>query len=524
MNQRYFHLLHLPALALRERHNRGDSPSTGMARLGSPIIWLLVAAPFTMVDLFTMGVNHTLAQTDSSSPTQKASKPSAASASADPSRTSTPASNNGGIVLTPDQKRAREAFLAGKWEEALQILEATAKATPTNPMPPKVLLARWCAEAGQMAQARSWLEQAARDDPKHPEVFLTNGHFAFLEGRITDTILNCQAALEVLDTPRWEATYKQQVRMQARLGLAAAYEARRDFLNAYTHLREILQTDPRNAPLRQRLARLLFLLNRTDEALQQWHQAQRDDPTLEPAELQLAQLYIARHEFDQAEAWFQKAVACHSQDVRVRRLFAVFLLERGRLKEARSHLEVVQRLEPDSRDTRALTGYFARHERNYPAAVKIFEELVRDYPSFPFALVNLSLLLAESGDGRGKERAIALAENYVRQQPMHADARAVLAYTLLQAGREVEAERVARSALGLSLLSPDGAYFLAKVLQARGASDEARTLVQAALNNKDPMFYRQEAEELARKLGPDPASSKKGTAPSSSDSKNKKQP
>lgn len=509
----------------QDSRDRECLPSTKMARLSGLIIWLLVAGSFIRVDLLSMEAKPTPAQSSPAKPAQKkASESPFASAPADPSRTSTPPPNNGGIVLTPDQKRAREAFQAGKWEEALQILEAAAKATPNNPMPPKVLLARWCAEAGQLAQARSWLEQAARDDPKHPEVFLTNGHFAFLEGRFTDTILNCQAALEVLDTPRWEAAYKQQVRLQARLGLAAAYEARQDFLNAYTQLREILQADPRNARLRQRLARLLFFLNRTEEALQQWQQAQRDDPTLEPAELQLAQLYTLRHEFDQAEAWFQKAATSHGQDVRVRRLFAVFLLERGRIKEARSHLEAVQRLEPDSRDTRALTGYFARHERDYPTAIKIFEDLVRDYPSFPFAMVNLALLLAESGDGRGKERAIALAENYVRQQPMHADARAVLAYTLLQAGREAEAERVARSALGLNLLSPDGAYFLAKVLQARGASDEARTLVQAALNNKDPMFYRQEAEELARKLGADPASPKKNASPSSGDSKNKKQP
>jgi tetratricopeptide (TPR) repeat protein len=497
-------------------HNPSNSPQ-GSSRL----FRLRVAATLILM----MGANLIQAQTDLPKPVPKTLEPPAPRGLSDPPRPSPPHGNNGGIALTPDQKRAREAFLAGKWEEALQVLEAAAKANPNNPMPAKVLLARWSAEAGQLAQARFWLEEAAREDPKHPEVFLTNGHFAFLEGRITDTILNCQAALDMLDTPRWEVAYKQQVQLQARLGLAAAYEARRDFLSAYTQLREILQTDPRNAPLRQRLARLLFLLNRTEEAFQHWQQAQRDDPTLEPAELQLAQLYALRQEFDQAEVWFQKAVANHAEDVRVRRLFAVFLLEQGRRPEARSHLEAVQRLEPNHRDTRALCGYFARHERDYPTAIKIFEELVRDYPSFSFAIVNLALLLAESGDARGKERAVALAENYTRQQPGHADARAVLAYTLLQAGREAEAERVARSALGLSLLSPDGAYFLARVLQARGASDEARSLLQAALRNKSPMFYRKEAENLAEKLGPPSSSSnqKDQNGPSHS-SDTKKQP
>lgn len=411
-----------------------------------------------------------------------------------------PVEKNGSPPLTPDQKRAREAFTAGKWEEALQILEAASKATPNTTLPPKVLLARWCVEAGQPLQARYLLEQAAREDPKHPEIFLTNGQIAFLEGRLTDTILNCQAALEALDTPRWDAAYKQQVRLQARLGLAAAYEARRDFLNAYAQLRELVQNDPRNATLRQRLGRLLFLLDRVDEAREQWQQARRDDPTLEPAELQLAQLYVLRRDFERAAEWFRKAATSYPDDVRVQRLFAVFLLEHGRREEAHSHLQAVQRLDPEGRDTRALTGYFARHARDYATATKIFEELVRDYPAFPFAMVNLALVLAENGDEKGRQRAVALAENYVRQQPLSPDARAVLAYVLYRSGREAEAERVAQASLGPGTLSPDGAYLLALVLH-RCDTERARSLLHAALTNQEPMFYRKEAEELARQLG-----------------------
>lgn len=402
--------------------------------------------------------------------------------------------------LSPDQKRARDAFLAGRWEEAQRLLEEAAKLTPQSSVPPKVLLARWCAEAGQLPQARAFLEQAARDDPRHPEVFLTNAHFAFLEGRLTDMILNCQAALEASDSPRWEAGYKQQVRLQARLGLAAAYEARRDFLNALAQLREILQTDARNAVIRQRLARLLFLLDRTEEALQQWEQARRDDPTIEPAELQLAQLCVLRRDYDQATKWFSKAATSYPEDVRVRRLYAVFLLEQGRYDQAQPQVQAVQRLEPDSRDTRALLGYCARHQRDYATAIRIFEELVRDYPSYPFALVNLALLLAESGDAKTRQRAVALAENNVRLQPLLSDGRAVLAYALYRAGREAEAERVARSVLGVGPLSPDGAYLAAVVLQARGNRDDARSLLETALQSKDPMFYRKEAELLAQQL------------------------
>jgi tetratricopeptide (TPR) repeat protein len=427
---------------------------------------------------------------------QKTSSPMAPPA---PSSATAPPEKGPSATLTADQKRAREAFMAGRWEEALQILEATSKAMPHSPWPPKVLLARWCMETGQATQARYLLEQAAREDPKHPEVYLTNGHFAYLEGRLTDTILNCQAALEVLDSPRWEAAYKQQVRWQARLGLASAYEARRDFLSAVAQLRELLQTEPRHAALRQRYARLLFWLDRIDEALEQWQQARRDDPTLEPPELQLAQMYVLQRDPVKARDWFGKAATRYPEDVRVQRLLAVFLLEQGDLTEARKHLEAVQRLEPNSRDTRALVGYWARYARDYPTALKIFEGLVRDYPAFPFATANLALVLTEQNDEQSRQRAVALAENYVRQQPLSLDARAILAYTLHRLGQQTEAERLAQATIGPGLLSPDGAYLLAVVLQRQDAG-RARSLLQAVVGNKEPMFYRREAEELLRQL------------------------
>ena len=84
-----------------------------------------------------------------------------------------------------DEQKAREAFLAAKLDDALKSLQAAVKANPTL-SPPKVTLARWSVETGQGQQARILIEQAAVDDPTHPDVFLTNASFALAEGRITD--------------------------------------------------------------------------------------------------------------------------------------------------------------------------------------------------------------------------------------------------------------------------------------------------------------------------------------------------
>jgi len=63
-----------------------------------------------------------------------------------------------------------------------------------------------------------------------------------------------------------------------------------------------------------------------------------------------------------------------------------------------------------------------------------------------------------------------------------------------------------RSAVGQGSLSPDAAYFLAKVFADRGANEEAQKIVKAACESKDGFVYRKEGEgllaELDKKLPP----------------------
>lgn len=398
-----------------------------------------------------------------------------------------------------DEQKAKEAFLAGKLDDALRHLGAAAKANPAL-SPPKVVAARWCVETGNGPQARLLIEQAAADDPAHPDVFLTNASFALAEGRVTDAVLGCTAALAATDSARWDADAKTRYRREARLGLAAAFEARGDSASVKTHLAALLDADPRNAQLRQRHARTLFLLDKPDEAFAELQAATKDDPTLDPPQMSMAQLWTGRHDFPKADEWYAKAVAAHPNAAKVHRALAGYLLDRGRTDAAKAHLAAAQKLEPTARDTKALAGLAARYAKDYTAAATVFEELVKDHPSFGFGVVNLALALAESGDATGKRRATELAEGYAKQNPRAAEPRAVLAYCLLKAGRTADAEKVARTVGGSGPLSPDAAYFVARVLADRGATDEAQSLLRAAAESKDGFVYRKDAADLLADL------------------------
>ena len=406
-----------------------------------------------------------------------------------------------------DEKKAREAFLAGKLDDALKALQAAGKGNPVL-APPKVILAQWCLETQQGQQARLLIEQAAAEDPTHPQVLLTNGSFALAEGRVTDTILSCLEALKQADNPRWDATRKKAFQREARLGLVTAYESqlRGDFASAKTHLVALLDADPKNALLRQRLARANFFLTRYDDVFADLKTAFKDDPTLEPPELTLAQWWKGKPDFAKAEDWYAKAVAAHAGSAKVHRGFAAYLLERGRMDLGKAHLDAAKKIEPNTRDTKALEGLFARYAKDYATATRIFEELHREYPSFPFALTNLSLVLAESGDTNSLRRANELAEAYAKQNQRSAEARAIFAYCLFKSGRTADAEKVARSAMGLEATTPDAAYFVAKILADRGDNEQAQKIAKAACDSTGAFVYRKEGQallaELDKKLPP----------------------
>jgi tetratricopeptide (TPR) repeat protein len=396
---------------------------------------------------------------------------------------------------SPDEKKAREAFEAGKVEDALAALRAAARANP-NMMPPRVVVSRWLVEAKQGPAARQQLEQAAAEDPDHPDVLLTNGYYALGEGRLTDAVLSFGAALTAAGTPRWDADVRKRFQREARLGLVDALNARGDQAAVRTHLLVLLEADPKNPRYRLLLARATFLLGRPDDALAELQTAHRDDPTVNPPELEMAGLWSLKADHPKVEEWYAKAAQAHPNSAAVHRGFGGYWLERGKPDAARPHLEAAQKLDPNGRETKALAGLMARYRRDYPAAAAVFEDLVREHPNFPFATSNLALVLAESADAAQRKRAVELAEAYVRLNPRQAEAHAVYGYALLKNDRPADAEKALSAAASLGVLSPDAAYFVASGLAKKEMFDQAAKVLRDALGSTAAFVYRPNAQAL----------------------------
>jgi len=409
--------------------------------------------------------------------------------------------------LPAELDKPLELFKAGKFDPCLEELRKATQANPTL-RPPRLILAEWFAQANRPQDARLNLERAIVEDPTHPEGYLMNANVAFGEGRVTDALLSLRHAQTLAADVRWTAAQKKRFLLETRLGLATCLESRGDAAGVRETLQAVLADDPKNGAVRARLANALFGQGKPDEAFAELTKAHADDPVVELPELRMAALWTAkangaakladaRAHREEAEGWLKKAVAAHPKSAKPLRAYANWLLDDGRADAAAPYVEAAVKLEPTARDTLAVSGVLARHKKDFAAAATVFESLYKDAPNDPFAVGNLAISLAESGDAEKQKRAINLAVALVQQNPRSPDAAAVLGWCKLKAGRVDEAEEHLLAVLKAGgTMSLDALYFAGKLLSDRKKYEDAQKVLKAALDARGAFVYRPDAGAL----------------------------
>ena len=406
-------------------------------------------------------------------------------------------------AASPDVDKALETFKTGKFDDAFEQLK---KACATNPQlqPARVILAGWLLQADRAKDARITLERFTVEEPKHPDGYLLNASIAYGDGRITDAILNCQAALQFAADPRWIDENRKRFVREARLGLVASFEQRGDWASVKEQLSGLVNDDAKNGQLRQRLAAATFQTGKPEEAFAEFQKAFADDPAVEPPELRLAQLWTAKGERDKAEDWLKKGIAAHASDPKAHRAYAGYLLDEGKPDAAQLYIDSAAKLDPKARELGTLQALSLRHKKEYAPAEAAFEQLHKDAPGDPFALGNLALVLVESADEKKKKRGGELAESLVKQNSRSADAYAVLGYCYFKLGRIDDADKALGAAASAGQVGLDTAYYLALVLNEKKKYAEGHKILDEAVKARGPFVYRAEARvflaDLAKKV------------------------
>jgi tetratricopeptide (TPR) repeat protein len=403
-------------------------------------------------------------------------------------------------------EQAYELFKANKVPEAVDKLAKAAKSNP-NLSPPKVYIAQWLFQAGNGAAARTAMEQALAEDPKHPEGYLQNANFAFNDGRLTEAVLNLRAALELSADARWDAEQKKRFAREARNGLVDVCGARGDHAAAKEYALEMLNADPKNGPLRSRLGAIVFRLDKPAEAEKEFAQAFADDPTIDPPELQLAGLWQQRAlaepdaarqaaHLEKVEQWLKAAVSNHPKSAKPPREYGLWLLNGGKADAAGPYFDAATKIDPTGKDTAVARAVWLLHKKDHAAAEPLLEGAYRDTPGDLNALSFLCLCLCETGDDKKKKRAVDLADTLVRQNPKAAGGYAVLGWCQYKVGRKDEAEKALNAVLSAGQISYDAAYFIARLLADKEKFEDANKLLAGATGRHGLFVYRTDAKAL----------------------------
>ena len=161
-------------------------------------------------------------------------------------------------------------------------------------------------------------------------------------------------------------------------------------------LRAAIQRDPRNAALRETLARTLLVAGKTADAQAELKALLDVVPGHVTGNLMMASILQASGKPDDAATYLRAALRSNSSQLEANVAMARYLQSKGRREEAATHLQNALRVNPDLADVKLMlaTTYAGMGRR--PEALRLVQEVEKAAPTSPEPLVlKGSLLLGQ---------------------------------------------------------------------------------------------------------------------------------
>ena len=374
----------------------------------------------------------------------------------------------------------------GRQDEALALIREQAAKHPEWP-PPPLILARMLLRDGQALPGRRALEQAAVEAPEHPEVYLTFGKLDLADGHLSDAQLNYENAQALLGSGQWDAERVRAFRREALAGLDAVAETRADWKTAREHLNAWLELEPKNGPVRQRLGGVLFRPRQTRGRVRRVQAGGQGHAVAGAGRDHHGPVVHQRGDITKAQEWFDYAPRARAgQRPGPHRPRGLAPRSRTCAKDASKEADEALKLDPKSTECARLKGFIAWHLRDLAGAETLIEPLHRDTPDDAGSANLLALVLVEQDDPEKRARGLKLAEVNARQNPRSHEVQATLGWAQYRSGHLDKAEPTLRAAVQGFRMSPDIAYFLARVLADKGHKDDAVKILKSATNCPAP--------------------------------------
>jgi len=185
----------------------------------------------------------------------------------------------------------------------------------------------------------------------------------------------------------------------------------------------------------------------------------------------------------EAEKWFQRAIKANRDDATVWAGYLKWLLVAGRADDC---LRLVGKLDKgvrEDRTIRLIEGLAARYTGDLAKAETVLAALHQSVPDDLEVADQLALVLIESDDEGKRGRALQLSELNLRKAGGVENAVATAAWVQLKLGSVDVADRLLGELSARIAMSPQTAFYAARVLAAKGQPDDARRVLRAAVDS-----------------------------------------
>lgn len=328
-------------------------------------------------------------------------------------------------------KQAETYYAAGDYAAArVEILNALA-ADPKN-VPAYMLNAKNALELGDGVVAERAIMLARQQGASVDDT----------QGLLLKAWLQQMLPLKVLDALGRDAGADDSAETYVLRG--EAYRAVERMDKAEAQWAKGLEKYPEDPDLLTNMARLKYQQKDLEGASALAQQAADIDPALYPVIMLNGDLALFRREPAVALTWFDKAVTAHPKDLRAKLGKAAALSDLGRKKEALALAEAVLKVDAKNPVAIMMKAGALEEQKQYDEALKLMESTVVFFRDSPLAHKIRGEIASQKGYG---DTAVDHFEKAVAGEPTNARYRARLAQELNKQGDSEEAKAVLEAAV-----------------------------------------------------------------------------
>jgi tetratricopeptide (TPR) repeat protein len=400
----------------------------------------------------------------------------------------------------PEVESAIQRFVNSDLKGARDYLDLAKTKYPKLP-PTDLTLAKMFVILRSGQQARVFLDQATSVSPNDPEAYLLLADLAFIEGRITEAHALFEKADGLTQKFTENDKRKQNFAVRVLAGLSAIHERRQQWDQAQALLQKWVGIDPDSAIAHQRLGATLYRLNKIAEAQAEFTKARELDPNSNHPQVWLGLLYTQDKKNAEARKAFEAAYAAEADNERTAQAFAEWLIQQNDLEKAKAVAAALRTKAPSSVSALLLDGIVDKMQGKNDAAEATLMQVLASEPNNSTATNLLALILSESKDPADLDKALGYAQRNAAMVQNNTQINITYAWVLYQMGRLAEANQILGR--GINNPSADGAYLIARIMEAQNQPEKAAALLQEVMNQAAAggvFLYRRDADAMLKRL------------------------